>query len=77
MGSKRTVFRASEGFVSIGQNIFAKTEDGKLLIEIDMGADLGKSSTGKSLKIASTGGNISIGEGLKMGLNVYEPISEV
>lgn len=70
-------FSPSAGFVSIGQNVFAKTEGSRLILEIDMGCDLGQSASGKSLKIASTGGNVSIGEGLKLGLNIYEPLSKV
>ena len=73
---KADKFAPSEGLVSIGQNVFAKVDGGKLIIECDMGANLGASATGKSLKIASTGGNVSIGQGLKLGFNLYEPISK-
>ena len=73
--TQKTPFAPSAGFTQIGQNVYARVDsNGKLTIEIDMGADLGPTSTGKSLKVATTGGNVSIGGGLKIGLNVYEPV---
>jgi len=48
---------------------------GKLLtVSVDLSKQSGDSSTGKSVMIASTGGNVPIEGGLRMGLNVYRPI---
>ena len=73
--TKRAPFTPSEGMTPVGQNVFAKVEGDRLTIELDMSADLGKSASGKSLKVATTGGNVTIGDGLKLGLNVYEPVA--
>lgn len=45
----------------------------KLTITIDLSKNLGTSKSGKSILIASSGGNISLGDGVKLGLNVYRP----
>ena len=46
----------------------------KLTIEVDLSKDFGKSSSGKSIIIASTEGNISVPdhEEIKIGVNVYK-----
>ena len=53
----------------------AELKDDKLVIVIDMKNNGGPSSTGKSVKIASTTGNVAIpmSDGAKLGLNVYRP----
>lgn len=57
--------------VSIGDNIeAAKTEDGKLVLIIDPNENLGKSGSGKTIMIATTRGNVSIGKA-KIGINMY------
>lgn len=66
-------FTPSEGMVAIGQNVFCKIEGTRMTIELDLGCDLGPSTSGKSQKVATTGGNISVAGGLKLGLNLYEP----
>jgi hypothetical protein len=45
-----------------------------LTITVDVSKDFGKSSSGKSVIIASTEGNVSIPEKdeIKIGLNVYK-----
>jgi hypothetical protein len=45
-----------------------------LTITVDISKDFGKSSSGKSVIIASTEGNVSIPEkeDIKIGLNVYK-----
>ena len=48
--------------------------DGTILtITVDISKDFGKSSSGKSIIIASTEGNVSIPEkeDIKIGLNIY------
>lgn len=62
----------------LGENVKAKT-DGKLLIlEIDLTKEIGLSGSGKNMKIASSGGNISIPNTpeYKIGINVYKKPSE-
>ena len=53
-----------------GEGFSAKVQDGKLLIEIDLERQGTPSRSGKSLVIASTRGNISVGD-VTLGLNVY------
>ena len=47
-----------------------------LTITVDISKDFGKSSSGKSVMIASTEGNVSIPEkeDVKIGLNVYKKV---
>jgi hypothetical protein len=44
----------------IGQNITAKQEGDKLILEIDLSKEIGLSSTGKMMGIASTGGFVPL-----------------
>lgn len=57
------------------QNVNIKTEKKKLTIEIDLSKEIGKSKSGKSMNIATTGGNqkitTDIGE-VVVGVNVYK-----
>jgi len=47
--------------------------DGKLVIEIDLNKDYGRSKSGKSVIIATTSGNVSIPDhpDIHLGLNLY------
>jgi len=47
-----------------------------LTITVDVSKDFGKSSSGKSIIIATTEGNVSIPEKeeIKIGLNVYKKV---
>lgn len=57
------------------QNVNIKTEKKKLTIEVDLSKELGKSKSGKSVNIGTTGGNqkiqTDIGE-VVVGVNVYK-----
>jgi len=55
------------------KNVEMRLEGNKLTIEVDVTKEFGLSSSGKSLIIASTEGNVSIPgkEEIKIGLNVY------
>ena len=57
------------------KNIQMTVEGNKLVITIDLNQEFGLSSSGKSITIASTEGNISVPghEDVKVGLNVYKP----
>lgn len=54
------------------QNVETKIEGNKLVITVDLTKDFGKSKSGKSTIVASTGGNVTLPDGkTKLGLNVY------
>jgi len=55
------------------KNCEMKLEGNLLIITVDISKEFGKSSTGKSIIIGSTEGNVSIPEkdDIKIGLNVY------
>ncbi len=57
------------------KNIQMTVEGDKLVITVDLNQEFGLSSSGKSITIASTEGNISVPgrEDVKVGLNVYKP----
>ena len=59
-------------------NITSRIEGNKLVLEIDLSKSFGSSSSGKSLIVASTQGNVSVPgrEDVKLGLNVYRPQSK-
>lgn len=57
-------------------NVVGEVKDDKLILEIDLTADLGFSRSGKSKNIATTSGNkvIPDSDGAVIGLNVYRPV---
>ena len=55
----------------LGTNIQYSVEGSKLTMVVDLSKRFGKSSSGKTTIIASSGGNQDIGEGIKVGLNIY------
>jgi hypothetical protein len=56
------------------KNVEMKVEDNILTIKVDLTKEFGPSSSGKTIIISSTEGNISIPEkeDIKIGLNVYK-----
>ena len=58
-------------------NIKLDVTDDTLTITVDLSHDGGNSGSGKSKRIASSMGNVSIpgAEGVKMGLNIYRPLT--
>jgi len=55
------------------ENIKYEVKDGKLIIEIDLTKEFGRSKSGKTITVASTRGNQKIeGTDVVMGLNVYK-----
>ncbi len=58
------------------KNCEMKLEGNILTIMVDISKEFGKSSSGKSIIIASTEGNVSIPEKeeIKIGLNVYKKL---
>ncbi len=57
------------------QNVEFEIEGDQLVIRVDLSQELGVSSSGKSVIIATTGGNVAVPgwEAVKVGLNVYRP----
>jgi hypothetical protein len=55
------------------QNVAMRVDGDKLVIEVDLSKEIGPSSSGKTILIASTEGNANVPghEGVKLGLNVY------
>lgn len=60
------------------KNIEMKIEGEKLIITVDLSKEYGLSSSGKSITIASTEGNVSLPghEQIKIGANIYRPRSQ-
>ena len=54
------------------KNVETRVEHGKLIITVDLTKELGPSSSGKSVIIATTEGNVDVpGTDVKIGLNIY------
>jgi len=55
------------------KNVEMRVEGNVLTVKVDLSKEFGPSSSGKTIIIASTEGNVSIpgGEEKKIGLNVY------
>jgi hypothetical protein len=56
------------------KNVEMKTEGSILTIKVDLSREFGPSSSGKTIIIASTEGNVAVEghEEIKVGLNVYK-----
>jgi hypothetical protein len=56
------------------KNVDMQVKDGKLVITVDLAKQLGPSSTGRSIIIASTEGIVSVPSqpDVKVGLNIYK-----
>lgn len=59
------------------KNVTSRVEGTKLILEIDLTKNLGPSSTGKMVNIASTGGFqvVEGTNGLKLNLNLGQPVT--
>jgi hypothetical protein len=57
------------------QNVQFQVDGQQLVIVVDLSQEVGVSASGKSLIIATTGGNVGVPgcEDIKVGLNVYRP----
>jgi len=61
-------------------NVTVTVEGNEVVIRFDASKRLGASASGKSIKVASTDGNLDVAgvpgaEGLKVGVNAYIPVS--
>ena len=59
----------------IGDNVQVEVEGNVLILRVDLSQNFGLSSSGKSVIIASSGGNASVPgySDVKVGLNVFRP----
>jgi len=57
------------------KNVQMRVEGNKLIIEVELDKQFGLSSSGKSITVASTSGNVGVPghDEIKVGLNVYKP----
>ncbi|HTK10362.1 MAG TPA: hypothetical protein VL485_24540 [Ktedonobacteraceae bacterium] len=57
------------------KNVEMTVDGDKLVIVVDLKQEFGLSSSGKSITIASTEGNVAVPqrEDVKIGLNIYKP----
>jgi hypothetical protein len=61
-----------KNLTSVGDNIKVAKVEGKLVVVIDLGEEIGLSSTGKMMGIASSGGFTQIPvDGFKIKMNLY------
>ncbi len=47
-------------------------KDGRLIVNVALDGNGKKSASGKSVIYYSTGGNITVGDGYKLGINLYK-----
>ena len=61
--------------MTVGQGVEIDVQKGILVIKVDLSQNFGPSTSGKSIIIGSTGGNVSVPgqELVKVGVNVYRP----
>ncbi len=73
-GITATIVSVEKGGNSL-KNIEMSVEGNKLIIMVDLNQEFGLSSSGKSITVASTEGNVSVPgrEEVKIGLNIYRP----
>ncbi len=57
------------------KNVEIKVDGDKLILVVNLSQEFGLSTSGKSITVASTEGNVSVPgyEEVKIGLNVYKP----
>ena len=79
-GHEYSNLEAIEGIEVKGEmkNIEMRVEGDTLTIVVDLKQEFGLSSSGKSITVASTEGNVSVPEReeIKIGLNIYRPRSK-
>ena len=49
-----------------------EVKDGRLIINVALDTQGKRSASGKSVIYYSTGGNITVGDGYKLGINLYK-----
>ena len=57
----------------VGQNVELRINGDTLTITVDLSHECGRSKSGKSMVVATTGGNVTVpGTDVKLGLNLYK-----
>jgi uncharacterized lipoprotein NlpE involved in copper resistance len=57
---------------TVGQNVTVSyNADGTVSLTFDPKVNLGPSASGKTFLVAKTGGNVTLANGVTVGLNVY------
>lgn len=56
----------------IMKNVEITQKDQTLTIKVDLSKEFGRSKSGKTIIIATTGGNKEVADGIHMGLNIYK-----
>jgi hypothetical protein len=54
------------------ENVKVEKKGNSLVFTVDLSTKVGDSKSGKSVVIATTGGNVDVGDGIMVGLNVYK-----
>ena len=54
------------------ENVKVEKKGNSLVLTVDLSTKVGDSKSGKSVVIATTGGNDDVGDGIMVGLNVYK-----
>lgn len=54
------------------KNVKVQKDGDTLTLIIDLGQDNGPSKSGKTTIVATTGGNVDLGEGFRLGVNCYK-----
>lgn len=60
--------------IELGTNLKAGVDGDILTITVDLSKRHGKSKSGKSEVVATTGGNVALPNGVKIGINAYMPV---
>lgn len=74
MASSRTNTKASNGIETGTNNVHMDVSGDVLTITIDLSRDLGPSASGKSHVVGSTRGNVTLENGVSVGVNAYRKV---
>lgn len=61
--------------IPIGTNINMEADGDNVTLRMDLTQDSGPTTSGKNRRVATTGGNTAILAGLKLGVNLYDPVA--
>lgn len=71
--AKTTKTTGTMGTLPLGMGITQTIDGERLILALDLSGNFGPSGSGKSRKVATTGGNVTVCGGLKLGINAYDP----
>lgn len=60
----------------MASNVQIDVTDDSIIVTMRKNVELGLSSSRKNMLVATTGGNIDLGDGFKLGLNLYKPVAK-